>query len=42
MKFFINFYIAPLFSAILKNNIEVVKLLLSNEKIDVNIKLVTV
>lgn len=42
MKFFICFYIAPLFSAILKNNFEVVKLLLSNERIDANIKSIKV
>ena len=36
MKLWCNFYVTALFAAVEKGNVEIVKLLLSNDKIDVN------
>ena len=38
MKFFLKFHVTPLFLAVLSENIEIIKILLSNQNIDVNIK----
>ena len=38
MKFFFIFHFTSLFCAVVSENIEIIKLLLSNPKIDVNIK----
>ena len=37
MKFKNKIYETPLFGAIEKNNIEIVKLLLTNDKLDINL-----